>query len=109
MVRRLEACDMANGILSLKPVGEGEFQVRICDAPVGQIMRRKRSFGRVVWFWSLSGPHIPETMIPAGSNAQTLDGAKLAIKRAFDFWLQSATGQPGNIDLGNALSPAGQQ
>lgn len=104
MARRLEVCDLANGILSMTPVGEGVFEVRVCDAPVGQIMRRKRSFGRVVWFWSISGPHMPETMDGAGSNAQTLEGAKLAVKRTFDSWLQSATGEPGNMLWDNSLS-----
>jgi hypothetical protein len=97
MSGRLEASDLANGILSMKAVGESDFEVWACDAPVGQIMRRRRSFGRVVWFWSLSGPHMPETMGVAGSNAQTLEGAMLAIKRVFDSWLQSATGEPGNM------------
>jgi hypothetical protein len=97
MARRLDVCDLANGTLSMKPVGENDFQVQACDAPVGQIIRRKRSFGRAVWFWSLSGPNIPETMVAAGSNAQTLDGAKHAVKRTFDDWLRSTTGQPGNI------------
>ena len=97
MARRLDVCDLASGTLAMKPVGENDFQVQACDASVGQIIRRKRSFGRAVWFWSVSGPNIPETMSAAGSNAQTLDGAKQAVKRAFDDWLRSATGQPGNI------------
>ena len=97
MARRLDVCDLANGTLSLKPVGEYDFQVEACDAPVGQIIGRKRSFGRVVWFWSLSGPHIPETMRAAGSNAQTFEGARQAVKRTFDDWLRSTTGQPSNI------------
>ena len=33
----------------------------------------------------------------AGSNAQTFDGAKAALKNAFDAWLMAATGQRGNI------------
>ena len=97
MARRLDVCDLANGTLAMKPVGENDFQVQACDAPVGQIICRKRSFGRAVWFWSVSGPNIPETMSAAGSNAQTLEGAKQAVKRIFDDWLRSATGQPGNI------------
>jgi hypothetical protein len=97
MAHRLDVCDLSSGALPLKPVGESDFQVEVCDAPVGQIIRRKRSFGRVVWFWSLSGPHIPETMSAAGSNAQTFEGARQAVKRAFDDWLRLATGQPGNI------------
>ncbi len=103
MARRLDVCDLANGSLSMKPVGENDFQVQVCGAPVGQIIRRKRSFGRAVWFWSLSGPHIPETMNVAGSNAQTLDGAKQAVKRTFDDWLRSATGQPANIPWDKSL------
>lgn len=103
MARRLDVCDLANGTLTMKLVGENDFQVEACDAPVGQIIRRKRSFGRAVWFWSLSGPHIPETMNAAGSNAQTLDGAKQAVKRNFDDWLHSATGQPGNIPWDKSL------
>lgn len=103
MARRLDICALANGTLSMKPVGENDFQVQVCDVPVGQIMRRKRSFGRVVWFWSLSGPHIPETMSAAGSNAQTFEGARQAVKRTFDDWLRLATGQPGSIPWDTSL------
>jgi hypothetical protein len=101
MARRLDVRDVANGALRLKPLGESEFQVQVCDVPVGQIIGRRRSFGRAVWFWSLSGPNIPETMGAAGSNAQTLEGAKQAVKRSFDAWVQSATGQSGNIAWDN--------
>lgn len=97
MVGRLGFSDVEHGALALKPVGESEFHVELCGVTVGEIMRRKRSFGRAVWFWSLSGPHIPATMTGAGSNAQTLGGAQQAIKRLFDAWLQSATGRTGNM------------
>ena len=33
MARRLDVCDLANGTLSMKPVGENDFQVQACDAP----------------------------------------------------------------------------
>lgn len=104
MPRRLDVNDFAHGALSLKPVGESDFQVQIGGLTVGQIMGRRRSFGRVVWFWSLSGPHIPETMAVAGSNAQTLAGAKQAIKRTFDAWLQRATGRHGDMTWEKASS-----
>ena len=106
MARRLEVSDVACGTLSLKAVGESDFQVQVCGLTVGQIMGRKRSFGRAVWFWSLSGPHLPETMDAAGSNAQTLGGAKQAIKRLFDAWLQSTTGQPANLAWEKPPPPA---
>ncbi len=97
MPTRLDASDLAIGSLALAPVGENDLQVLACGLAVGQIMSRRRSFGRVVWFWSVSGPHIPETMALAGSNAQTLGGARQAVKRTFDAWLHTATGQPGNM------------
>lgn len=103
MARRIDVRDLANCTLSLKPVGENDFQVEACNAPVGQIIRRRGSFGRAVWFWSLSGPHIPETMSGAGSNAQTFEGARQAVKRTFDDWLRAATGQPGNEQWDRSL------
>ncbi len=97
MTRRLEAHELAHATLSLKPIGDSDFQVEACGLIVGQIIARRRTFGRVVWFWSLSGPHLPPTMGGAGSNATTLQGAKAALKSSLDVWLQSAMGQRGNI------------
>ncbi len=94
---RLDADRLQRGQLSLAPLGAGEFQVLAAGLPAGQIISRRRSFGRVVWFWSLSGPHLPHAMDGAGSNAHTLGGAKAAIKSSFDAWLESATGQRGDL------------
>jgi hypothetical protein len=93
----LETQELAHCTLSLRPVGDKDFQVIACDVTVGQIIARRRSFGRVAWFWSLSGPHLPPTMKGAGSNAMTLDGAKAALKSSLDAWLHSTTGQRGDI------------
>jgi hypothetical protein len=94
---RLHASDLTAATLSLKPIGEKNYQVDVRDLPVGQIIARRRSFGRVVWYWSLHGPHLPQGMAGAGSNAHTLQGAKAAVKSAFDVWLHAATGQRGDI------------
>lgn len=92
MTRRLEAQELAHATLSLMPVGEKQFQVEACGLTLGEIIARRRSFGRVVWFWSLSGPHLPETFGGAGSNATTFEGAKAALKSCLDAWLQSTAG-----------------
>lgn len=81
----------------MRPVSESEFRVEVDGLPVGQIIARRRSFGRVVWFWSLTGPHLPAAMEIAGSNAMTREGAKAAITSAFETWHRSTTGQPGGI------------
>ena len=97
MTRRLEAQDLTHAALSLNAVSDNNFQVVASGAVLGEIIARRRSFGRVVWFWSLSGPHLPESMQGSGSNATTLEGAKAALKSSLDSWLQSATGQPGDV------------
>ena len=97
MASRLNANEWANGILSLAAMGENDFQVQVDGVPIGQIIARRRSFGRTISFWSISGPQIPESMGEAGSNAHTLDGAKAAVKHALDVWLESATGERGKV------------
>lgn len=95
MTGRIDPLELAKATLSLRPAGDGIFQVEACDHIIGQIISRRRSFGRVVWFWSLSGAHLPEAMDGAGSNASTLQGAKAALQSSLDVWLQTATGQRG--------------
>lgn len=97
MTQRLSAPDLAIATLTLKQVGGDDYEVVAAGLVVGQIMARRRSFGRKVWFWSVAGPHLPETMAGAGSNAMSLGGAKAAVKSAFDTWLQSATGKPSDM------------
>ena len=96
LTRRLEAQELAHARLSLKPIGDKIFQVEACNVILGEIIARRRSAGRIVWFWSLSGPHLPQTMPGAGSNAMSFQSAKAALKSSIDTWLQS-TGQPGDI------------
>ncbi len=97
MTRRLEARELAHATLTLKPVGDRQFQVEACGLILGEIIARRRSFGRVVWFWSLSGPHLPEAVGGAGSNATTFEGAKAALKSCLDISLQAMTGPTGGI------------
>lgn len=96
MTSRIDPDELAQATLSLMPVGDGVFQVEACGRIIGQVISRRRSFGRVVWFWSLSGPHLPEAMGGAGSNASTLQGAKAALKSSLEVGLQAATGRSGN-------------
>lgn len=99
---RLTIDEIGAGTLSLRPNGENDFQVRLCGMTVGQIIARRRSFGRAVWFWSLFATHMPETMGGAGSHASTLAGAKAAIKTTLDTRLERTAGQRGNVPWVNA-------
>ena len=100
--RRLTKEEIGAGSLSLLPIGESDFQVQLCGVTVGQIIARRRSFGRVVWFWNLSASLMPETMGGAGSHASTLSGAKAAIKTTLDTRLKRAAGERGNVPWVNA-------
>lgn len=99
---RLTVDEIGTGTLSLRPNGENDFQVQLCGMTVGQIIARRRSFGRAVWFWSLFAAHLPEAMGGAGSHASTLTGAKAAIKTTLDTRLKRAAGERGNVPWVNA-------
>lgn len=99
---RLTIDEIGAGTLSLRPNGENDFQVQLCGITVGQIIARRRSFGRAVWFWSLFATHMPETMGGAGSHASTLAGAKAAIKTTLDIGVNLMTGERGNIPWAKA-------
>jgi len=57
---------------------------------VGRIMLVARSSGRVAWFWTITGPAAPEAGIGLVGEADDLDGAKAALRAAFDRLLHWA-------------------
>lgn len=77
--------------LTLHAVGTDDYSVRILDHAADRIMVKSLSGGRVVWFWTLTGPYLPVDMQPSHGEAETLLEAKAAFRAKFDAWLAWAT------------------
>jgi len=78
--------------LTLHTVGADDYAVRVLDHPAGRIMAKPVSGGQVVWFWTLTGPYLPEHLRPSQGDADTLLEAKAAFRAKFDAWLAWAKG-----------------
>jgi hypothetical protein len=60
---------------------------------VGRIMLVARASGRVAWFWTITGPAAPNSGVGLVGEAEDLDGAKAALRQAFDrlqYWAAMA-------------------
>jgi len=79
--------------LMLGRIGVDDYAIRVAGLSLGRIMARPMAGGRVSWFWSLTGPYVPQTMGATSGDAESLDAAKAAIKSAFDTWLRWAQGK----------------
>ena len=58
---------------------------------VGRIMLVARASGRVAWFWTITGPAEPDAGVALVGEAEDLDGAKAALRQAFDRLLHWAS------------------
>lgn len=92
-MRRIDPASLLEHPLMLRTIGEGDFAIVVAGLPLGRIMRKPVSGGKEVWFWTLTGPYVPESLFPKDGDAPTLEGAKTAIKGAFERWLAWAQGQ----------------
>lgn len=93
MVIHLDPIAFDGARFSLKRIGDEDYEVLADGLATGRIMRRDLAGGRAVWFWTLTGPYIPQTLATTSGDAASLDEAKAAIKSAFDMWLRWAMGQ----------------
>ena len=59
----------------------------------GRIMCRLRSFGEVVWTWSITGPYVPPELQPASGDCAPIDEAKAAFRAKFEAWRNWALGE----------------
>jgi hypothetical protein len=58
---------------------------------VGRIMLVARASGRAAWFWTITGPAAPGAGVGLAGEADDLDGAKSALRSAFDRLLHWAS------------------
>lgn len=73
--------------LILKRYAEGDYGVVVRDLVAGRIMHQPRSFGQKVWFWTVTGPYLPDQLQPSNGEADSLDDAKAAFRAKFNRWL----------------------
>lgn len=87
MPRYLDPATLEGQQLTLHEQGEGDYAVRVLDHVVGRIMAKPIAGGRLVWFWTITGPYIPADLLPSNGDADTLLEAKAAFRAKFDAWL----------------------
>lgn len=77
--------------LTLHRLADDDYAVRVLDHLAGRIMAKPVSGGRVIWFWTMTGPYLPADLQPSQGDAETLLEAKTAFRAKFDKWLAWAT------------------
>lgn len=73
--------------LTLHAIGADDYSVKVLDHVAGRIMVKPLAGGRVVWFWTITGPFIPADLLPSHGEAGTLLEAKAEFRAKFDAWL----------------------
>src|SRR4051812_18503854 len=76
--------------LILHLIADEDFSVRVLGLLVGRIMIRLNAGNRVAWYWTVTGPYVPDHLRPAEGDAETLLAAKAAFRAKFDAWLAGA-------------------
>lgn len=87
MPRHIDPATLLDQPLMLGRIGEDDNAVRVAGLGLGRIMARPMFGGRTAGFCTLTGPGVSETLGPTLGNSESLDGAKVDIKRAFGTWL----------------------
>ena len=75
------------------PDARDDFVVLVDGLSAGRIMCSARSFGEIVWFWSITGPYVPPELQPARGDCATIDEAKAAFRAKFEAWRRWAQGE----------------
>jgi hypothetical protein len=86
MVPYVDPGPLSNHPLLMRAVVPGDFAVYIHGLPVGRIFLKSADNDRAVWFWTITGPHIPVHLLPAKGQADTLAKAKKAFRTKFSRW-----------------------
>lgn len=73
--------------LTLDAIGAEDYSVRVNENVVGGIVAKTNSGESVVWFWTITGPHLPIDMRPSHGETDTLVEAKTAFRAKYDRWL----------------------
>ena len=87
---RIDAARLHGKTLMLKRIGADDYAVTIASLTAGRIMAKPVSFGRVVWFWSITGPYLAPAQQPGHGETGGLEAAKGCFKAAFDKWQHGA-------------------
>ena len=83
----IEPATLEGQPLILKAMAPDDYSVRVLERFAGRIMAKPVSGGRVVWFWTVTGPYVPSHLQPSHGEAESLDEAKAAFRAKFDAWL----------------------
>ncbi len=85
--------------MALAPVARGQSVVLLAGFRIGRVSHALGPSGSSHWYWSLTGPHCSAAPdgVPQCGEARTLGEAKLALRRAFDGWLNWALEQDGPV------------
>lgn len=73
--------------LILKTAAPNDYTVMVLDRIAGRIMAKPVTGGRTVWFWTVTGPYLPDRLRPGDGDAESLEEAKAAFRAKFDAWL----------------------
>jgi hypothetical protein len=71
-------------VLTLKRIGRDDFAVTAGHRAAGRIMAKPKAFGESVWFWTITGPHIPASLLPSNGETQSFEAAKVSFKAKFE-------------------------
>jgi hypothetical protein len=77
-----------------REASDGDYVVICDDLIVARIRRAQKSFGRVAWDWTFTGPHFPSSMAKGSGSADTLSDAKAVVRKGFDLWLDYFSASP---------------
>ena len=70
-----------------------DYAVMIDGFPAGRILQHKLAFGIVKWFWTITGPALPNELDPGNGYEGTLEEAQEAFKAKFWQWHRFAMGR----------------
>jgi hypothetical protein len=79
--------------LHLARSGENDFRVMVAGHTAGRIFQTLRGSGKHVWFWTVTGPYLPDAQLNGSGDAEDLPVAKAAFRSTFDGWLAWALRQ----------------
>lgn len=74
--------------------------MKVLDHIIGRVVAKHVTGGRLVWFWMLTGIHLPIQFQPSHGATSTEIDATAALEAKFKIWLEWAKSRGEPVRIG---------
>ena len=81
-------------------IGTNDFVLKVLDHIIGRVVAKHVTGGRLIWFWMLTGIHLPIQLQPSHGATGTEIDSTAALEAKFRAWLDWAKSRGEPVRIG---------